>query len=71
MTNVPLLNPQLELEGARKMVAATEDHLDRLEAKLTGTVLERDEYLKTIGAALALRQLFESLQSQYRTLVNK
>ena len=42
MTNVPLLNPQLELEGARKMVAAAEDHLDRLEANISGSVLERD-----------------------------
>lgn len=71
MTNVPLLNPQIELEGARKMVAAVEDQLERLETRLTGTVLDRDEYLKTIGATLALRQTYETLQSQYRTLVNK
>lgn len=71
MTNVPLLNPQIELEGARKMVAAVEDQLDKLEARLTGTVLDREEYLKTIGATLALQQAYETLKSQYRTLVNK
>jgi hypothetical protein len=71
VTNIPLLNPQIELEGAQKMVAAVEDQLDRVEVRLTSTVLDREEYLKTIGAALALQQAYETLKSQYRTLVNK
>lgn len=71
MTQVALLNPQLELEGARAMVASARTHLERIEDRLKNVVLDREEYLKAIGSAQAVRELLQTLETQYRTLVNR
>ncbi len=66
-----LLNPQTELDGARRIIQLASSRLENLDKALTETVLEREAYLQKIGAAQELRNLIEDMNETYRRLVNK
>jgi hypothetical protein len=71
VTAVPLLNPQLDLEGARQVIAVARTRLVRIEERLHGTCLDREEYLKAFGAAATLREVLSEMEHQYRMIVNQ
>jgi hypothetical protein len=71
VTAVPLLNPQLDLEGARLVIAVARSRLGKLEERLHTTCLDREEYLKAIGAAQCLREVLSEMDNQYRNLTSK
>jgi len=71
MAEVALLNPQLELSLGKRMLKSVEEASEHFERRLTDTLLDREEYLRTFGAASAIRQLHEKLFDHYASAVNK
>lgn len=70
MTRVPLLNEPREAEVCQRMIAATEQRLQKTEHSLTYNRLERETYLATIEAAFVLRSLRDELQAIYNARFN-
>ena len=68
---VALLNEQVELETCQRMLKLVRIMLDREEQRLTHILLEQDEYQKTFGAVVALREALDALEHEYRSIVNK
>lgn len=71
MTNVPLLNPQIEIEVAKAMIASAGRQLRQIEGTLVSKVLDREMYLQNIGAANMLRRLVDELNQIYGAYTNK
>ena len=71
MSDVALLNPQIELELCQRMMAITRSRLEREEQKLTSVPLDRAAYLQTFGATTALRDALDALEHEYRSFTNK
>lgn len=63
--NVALLNPSQEAAVCNQMRGAIASRLEVLERDLTHSALEREQYLKKIGAALVLRELVQEADRIY------
>jgi len=63
---VALLNPAVESDVCRRMIDVTRSQLEKLEQALTGSVLDRDQYLLKIGALSEVRRVLERQEELYK-----
>jgi hypothetical protein len=68
---VALLNPGEEAAACREMIEQVEKAFRDRENVLIGRPLERELYLQTIGAVMALRPLHAELLRTYNTRFNR
>lgn len=68
---VALLNAESEAKVCREMIGQAEKAVRDREGSLLGRPLERDLYLQTIGAVLALRSLHAELVKTYDMRFNR
>jgi DnaJ-domain-containing protein 1 len=68
---VALLNPQLELEVAQRMLRIARLRKEREEQRMLTSCLDRETYLKTFGAMVALSDTLDALEHEYGRMVNK
>jgi len=64
--NVALLNPAVESDVCRRMMDVTRSQLEKLEQALTGSVLDRDQYLLKIGALSEVRRVLDRQEELYK-----
>jgi hypothetical protein len=65
MSEVALLNPQVEAAAAKAMINVAATRLGNLQQALTASVLDRETYLQKIGAATELDRLLADMQREY------
>jgi hypothetical protein len=70
MTEVALLNPQLEAELAKRLINMAHDALKRCDATLCSTQLTQDLYLKEFGARTALNTIYLKMKTEYERTLN-
>jgi len=63
---VALLNPAVESDVCRRMIDVTRSQLEKLEQALTGSVLDRDQYLLKIGALSEVQRVLERQEELYK-----
>lgn len=66
MPDVALLNPADEAVVCREMIEQVRQRLTAVEGNLTHQLLEREQYLLTVGKAQALRALVTELEQTYK-----
>jgi len=66
MSEVSLLNPREDAAACKAMIEAAKTRLKVLETELTHSVLERDNYLQRIGAAIAMRTSVLEMEREYQ-----
>ena len=71
MSEVALLNPQLDLETSQRMLRIAETRLEREKQKLLSVLLDRENYLMTYGAMMAAQETFDALDKEYRSMTRK
>jgi len=64
--NYPMLNEVSEAAVCKRMLEVAQRQLEVLETKLTERVLPHEQYLQTIGAAIAMRAIVVELDGEYR-----
>ena len=64
--NVALLNPAVESDVCRRMMDVTRSQLEKLEQTLTGSVLDREQYLLKIGALSEVRRVLDRQEELYK-----
>jgi signal recognition particle GTPase len=68
---VALLNADVEAAVCREMIDRVSKHVQDREQSLLNRPLERELYLQTIGAVLALRAAQQDLSQIYTTRFNR
>jgi len=70
VSEVALLNPQVESDLAISLIALGQKRIDALSNKLLRTELSHNEYLKAFGAITALQMYVDDMTETYQRKVN-
>lgn len=71
MSEVALLNPQADLEGAKRLLQIVEAKLHGMENAMLQTQVDHEIYLTKFGGIQALRDVYAKLEREYQGMVNK
>lgn len=71
MAEVALLNPAEEGRAMRAQLDTVRAFLGEREKRLITQWLTEKEYSATLGATIALRQLLDRLEDDYRRMIHK
>lgn len=71
MSDVALLNPQIEVDGMKRLIDLARAKHQEESNKLLTVELDHTDYLKTFGAVSALGLLLVNMEETYQRTINK